>query len=129
MAAKAAAVLQVVQLTLVRARRVYRQAYIKVLEDNPLHVRMLTAASLTGAQELVASWLAKDRNKHGHYFTSRVPKMAAFGAFVSAPMGHFFIWILQKTFRGRTSLKAKILEIAVSNLIVRAPPPLGWRGP
>lgn len=79
---------------------------------------MLTAGSLAGAQELIASWLAKDRNKHGHYFTSRVPKMAAYGALVSAPLGHFLIWLLQKTFRGRTSLKAKIMQIVVSNLIV-----------
>ncbi len=79
---------------------------------------MLTAGSLAGAQELIASWLAKDRNKHGNYFTSRVPKMAAYGALVSAPLGHFLIWILQKAFRGRTSLRAKILQILVSNLIV-----------
>lgn len=80
---------------------------------------MLTAGSLAGAQELIASWLAKDRNKHGNYFTSRVPKMAAYGALVSAPLGHFLIWLLQKTFKGRTSLKAKILQILVSNLVVR----------
>lgn len=79
---------------------------------------MLTAGSLAGAQELIASWLAKDRNKHGHYFTSRVPKMAAYGALISAPLGHFLIWLLQKVFRGRTSLKAKIMQIVVSNLIV-----------
>lgn len=80
---------------------------------------MLTAGSLAGAQELIASWLAKDRNKNGHYFTSRVPKMAAYGAIVSAPLGHFLIWILQKVFRGRTSLKAKVMQIIISNLIVR----------
>lgn len=80
---------------------------------------MLTAGSLAGAQELIASWLARDRNKHGHYFTSRVPKMAAYGALVSAPLGHFLIWLLQKVFRGRTSLKAKIMQIVISNLIVR----------
>lgn len=79
---------------------------------------MLTAGTLAGTQEFLASWLAKDRNKHGNYFTSRVPKMAAYGALVSAPLGHFLIWILQKTFKGRTSLKAKILQILVSNLIV-----------
>lgn len=95
------------------------QAYIKQLESNPLRTKMLTAGSLAGAQELIASWLAKDRNKHGHYFTSRVPKMAAYGALVSAPLGHFLIWLLQKVFRGRTSLKAKIMQIIVSNLIVR----------
>lgn len=82
---------------------------------------MLTAGSLAGLQELIASWLAKDRNKHGHYFTSRVPKMAAYGALISAPLGHFLIWLLQKMFKGRTSLKAKIMQILVSNLIVRLP--------
>jgi hypothetical protein len=79
---------------------------------------MLTAGTLAGTQELVASWLAKDRNKHGNYFTARVPKMAAYGALISAPLGHFLIWALQKAFKGRTSLRAKILQILVSNLIV-----------
>lgn len=80
---------------------------------------MLTAGSLAGAQELIVSWLAKDRNKHGHYFTPRVPKMAAYGAIVSAPLGHFLIWLLHKFFRGRTSLRAKVIQIVVSNLLVR----------
>ena len=79
---------------------------------------MLTSGTLSGLQELLASWIAKDRNKDGHYFTARVPKMAAYGAFVSAPLGHVLISILQKLFAGRTSLKAKILQILVSNLIV-----------
>lgn len=79
---------------------------------------MLTAGSLAGLQELVASWLAKDRNKNGNYFTSRVPKMAAYGALISAPLGHFLIWMMQKIFAGRTSLKAKILQIVFSNLVV-----------
>jgi len=82
---------------------------------------MLTAGTLAGAQELLASWLAKDRNKHGNYFTSRVPKMAAYGALVSAPLGHFLIWLLQKLFKGRVSLRAKITQIVVSNLVVCAP--------
>lgn len=96
------------------------QAYIKQIEENPLRTKMLTAGTLAGAQELIASFLAKDRNKHGNYFTSRVPKMAAYGALVSAPMGHFLIWLLQKVFSGRTSLRSKILQILVSNLIVCA---------
>lgn len=96
----------------------YLAAYIKQLEDNPLRTKMLTAGTLSGAQELIASFLAKDRNKHGNYFTSRVPKMAAYGALVSAPMGHFLIWVLQKAFKNRTSLRAKIMQIIVSNLII-----------
>ena len=97
------------------------QWYINQLEKNPLRMKMLTSGTLAGFQEFLASWLARDRNKHGNYFTSRVPKMAAYGALVSAPLGHFLIWCLQKTFRGRTSLRAKILQILASNLIVRFP--------
>ncbi|KAK2035208.1 Mpv17/PMP22 family protein [Colletotrichum zoysiae] len=96
----------------------YLAAYIRELEKNPLRTKMLTSGTLAGAQELIASFLAKDRNKHGNYFTSRVPKMAAYGALVSAPLGHFLIWALQKTFAGRTSLRAKIMQIIVSNLII-----------
>lgn len=47
--------------------------------------------------------------------------MAIYGAFISAPLGHFLIHILQRVFSGRTSLRAKILQIIVSNLIVRLP--------
>lgn len=94
------------------------QAYLKQLQSNPLRTKMLTSGSLSALQEFLASWIAKDRNKNGHYFTSRVPKMAAYGAFVSAPLGHIMIGILQRLFAGRTSLKAKILQILVSNLVV-----------
>ncbi|KAK7961143.1 PXMP2/4 family protein 4 [Apiospora saccharicola] len=96
----------------------YMMAYINQLEKNPLRTKMLTAGTLASLQELIASFLAKDRNKHGNYFTSRVPKMAAYGALVSAPLGHFLIWCLQKTFKGRTSLKSKIMQIIVSNLVI-----------
>lgn len=96
----------------------YLAAYLDQLQKNPLRTKMLTSGSLSATQELLASWIAKDRNAHGNYFTSRVPKMAAYGAFVSAPLGHLLISILQKAFSGRTSLKAKILQIVASNLIV-----------
>jgi hypothetical protein len=79
---------------------------------------MLTSSVLSGFQELLASYLAGDVGKSGHYFSSRIPKMALYGMFVSAPLGHVLIGILQKIFAGRTSLKAKILQILVSNLIV-----------
>lgn len=94
------------------------QAYLKQLQSNPLRTKMLTSGTLSGAQEFLASWIAHDKNKNGHYFTSRVPKMAIYGAFVSAPLGHVLISILQKVFAGRTSLKAKILQILASNLVV-----------
>ena len=84
-----------------------------------MRTKMLTSGSLAALQEVLASWIAKDVSKHGHYFSSRVPKMAAYGAFVSAPMGHFLIKILQWLFSGKTSLKAKIFQILISNLFVR----------
>ncbi|KOS20829.1 PXMP2/4 family protein 3 [Escovopsis weberi] len=98
--------------------RGYLSQYVKQLEANPLRTKMLTAGSLAGGQELVASWLAKDRNKHGNYFTSRVPKMVAYGALISGPMGHFMIWLLQRMFRNHVSLRSKILQIVVSNLVI-----------
>ncbi|KAJ5900680.1 uncharacterized protein N7473_004750 [Penicillium subrubescens] len=96
----------------------YLQAYLKQLQHNPLRTKMLTSGVLSGLQELLASWLAHDVGKHGHYFSSRIPKMSLYGMFISAPLGHVLIGILQKIFAGRTSLKAKILQILVSNLII-----------
>jgi len=96
----------------------YLAAYLTQLQKNPLRTKMLTSGSLAALQEVIASWLAHDRSKNGHYFSSRVPKMAAYGAFISAPMGHFLIYLLQKVFSGRTSLRAKILQIITSNLII-----------
>lgn len=80
---------------------------------------MLTSGTLSALQELLASWIAHDRSRNGHYLSTRIPKMAVYGAFISAPLGHVLISLLQKLFAGRSSLKAKILQILVSNLIVR----------
>ena len=88
------------------------------MQSNPLRTRMLTSGSLAALQELLASWIAHDRSKNGHYLTARVPKMAIYGAFVSAPLGHLLIGILQRVFAGRTSARAKVLQILVSNLII-----------
>lgn len=96
----------------------YLAAYLKQLQSNPLRTKMLTSGTLAALQEVLASWLAHDRSKHGHYFSSRVPKMAAYGALIGAPMGHLLVGILQRVFANRTSLRAKILQIIVSNLII-----------
>ena len=88
---------------------------------------MLTSGSLSALQEVLASWIARDVGQSGHYVNSRVPKMAVYGAFISAPLGHFLISILQKMFSGRTSLTAKILQILVSNLVVRLHRPRNLR--
>lgn len=94
------------------------QAYLRQLQSNPLRTKMLTSGALSGLQEFLASWIAHDKSKTGNYFTSRVPKMALYGAFVSAPMGHVLISTLQWVFKGRTSVRAKVMQILASNLIV-----------
>lgn len=93
--------------------------YLRELQNNPLRTKMLTSGVLSSAQEFLASYLANDVSKHGHYFSSRVPKMLLYGMFISAPLGHLLVGILQRIFSGRTSLKAKVLQILASNLIVR----------
>ena len=105
--------------SLAKGPKGYLMAYIRELENNPLRTKMMTAGVLAGAQEFLASWLAEDISKHGGYMTPRVPKMVAYGALVSAPLGHVLIWCLQRAFRGRTSVKAKVMQILVSNLVVR----------
>src|SRR5467141_3701835 len=94
------------------------QFYLKQLQSNPLRTKMLTSGALSGMQELLASWIAHDVGRNGHYFSSRVPKMVLYGMFVSAPLGHVLIGFLQKVFAGRKSLRAKVLQILASNLIV-----------
>ncbi|GFF44538.1 PXMP2/4 family protein 3 [Aspergillus udagawae] len=96
----------------------YLALYLRQLQSNPLRTKMLTSGLLSGLQEVLASWIANDVSKHGHYFSARVPKMTLYGMFISAPLGHLLVGILQKVFAGRTSLKAKILQILASNLIV-----------
>jgi len=96
----------------------YLAAYMQQLQSNPLRTKMLTSGTLSGLQEVLASWIAKDKSPNGHYLSSRVPKMALVGAFVMAPLGHVLISILQKLFAGRTSVKAKVLQILVSNLFI-----------
>ncbi|OAX82165.1 hypothetical protein ACJ72_03486 [Emergomyces africanus] len=96
----------------------YLAAYLQQLQSNPLRTKMLTSGTLFGLQEFLASWIAHDRSKHGHYLNSRIPKMALYGSFIGAPLGHILISILQRVFAGRTSMKAKILQILVSNLVV-----------
>jgi len=96
----------------------YLEAYLRELVENPLRTKMLTSGVLSALQELLASVIAGDKNRHGSYLTPRVPKMAVYGSLISAPVGHILVTALQKGFANRTSTKSKILQILVSNLVV-----------
>lgn len=92
--------------------------YLGQLATNPLRTKALTNATLNAIQEILASYLAGEKSKNGSYVSDRVPKMMIYGAFVSAPLGHFLVTTLQKAFEGRTTPRDKLLQIIASNLIV-----------
>ncbi len=52
------------------------------------------------------------------YVDSTAAKMAVYGFLVSAPLSHYFVGALQKAFKGRTTLRDKILQILASNLLI-----------
>ena len=45
-------------------------------------------------------------------------KMAVYGFFVSAPLGHVLIGLLQRAFAGKTGPRARAAQILASNLLV-----------
>ncbi|KAI1441846.1 hypothetical protein F5Y02DRAFT_410493 [Annulohypoxylon stygium] len=81
-------------------------------------MNMLTTACFYGIEELVASWLARDMNEAGGYFTSRVPKLALYGAFVHVPLRDTLKWLLCVCFYNNTSLIACVLQIFILNFLV-----------
>ena len=49
---------------------------------------------------------------------AKAVKMAIYGFLVSAPLSHILIGVLQKSFAGQTSTRAKIAQILASNLLI-----------
>lgn len=81
--------------------------------------KAITSASLNAISEIVASYVAGEKDpKTNSYISKRVPLMALYGLFVSAPLSHFLVLALQKAFVGKTSPLWKLLQIVVSNLVV-----------
>ncbi|THH33996.1 hypothetical protein EUX98_g188 [Antrodiella citrinella] len=106
-------------------------AYLAQLAVHPLRTKSITLGVLQLLQEVVASHVAdvparrvpKEAPVYEHALArakldTKALKMAFYGFFVSAPLGHFLVGLLQKAFAGRTDLKAKIGQILASNLVV-----------
>ncbi|KAI1090937.1 hypothetical protein F5B19DRAFT_460919 [Rostrohypoxylon terebratum] len=79
---------------------------------------MVTAGCFYGIEEFVASWLAKDMNRSGSYFTSRVLKFALYGAFVHVPLRDTLKWLLRICFSGSAGLIPSILQILILNFLI-----------
>jgi len=103
-------------------------SYLLSLATRPLLTKAVTSGTLSFLQEIVASKVtgspsppiestgiapidAIKRNKKAF-------KLAAYGFFISAPLSHTLVGILQRQFAGRTDGKSKLLQILASNFLI-----------
>jgi len=106
-------------------------AYLQQLSARPVLTKSVTSGLLSFISEIIAAQVAgsppprlspKERTgippidllKQNH----KALKLAAYGFFISAPMGHALLSLLQKAFAGKTSARAKVLMILVSNICI-----------
>ncbi|KAL2844158.1 hypothetical protein BJY01DRAFT_190137 [Aspergillus pseudoustus] len=79
---------------------------------------MAVAAILSSGAEYVASWLAAERDKHGWFFTARVPKHAIFGSLVYIPLNHWLLKVSRLLFHGRVDSASRFFGILFGLLVV-----------
>ncbi|KAH8693663.1 hypothetical protein BGW36DRAFT_409317 [Talaromyces proteolyticus] len=79
---------------------------------------MATAAVRSAGEEFMASYLAKDRGKDGRFFTSRIPKQAAYGSLVHIPITNWLLKGTRHIFRDRTTPASRLLAILFGLLVV-----------
>ncbi|KAF4605080.1 hypothetical protein EYR40_003863 [Pleurotus pulmonarius] len=105
--------------------------YLAQLAAHPLRTKAITTGSLCFLQEVIGSNIAKtpiQRPPKGastlayllaqSHIDAKALKMAIYGFFVSAPLAHYLVGLLQKAFAGKTSTKAKIGQIVANNLLI-----------
>jgi len=90
----------------------------------------LTSGILSFLQEVLACHVAgvkfrtpKNAPAYAHILAAlkvdaRALKMAIYGFFVSAPLGHYINLLMLKTFAGRTSKTAKLGQLVAQNFVV-----------
>ncbi|KAI8841684.1 hypothetical protein BC829DRAFT_376539 [Chytridium lagenaria] len=86
--------------------------YLHGLRTQPVLYKASTAATLNGLQEVVASQLT------GGKVDSKAAKMAAYGFFISGPLGHHLYAILEKVFEGKTGAGWSVAKLIATNLVV-----------
>jgi len=104
--------------------------YLASLAARPLYTKAVTAGTLGFFQEVLANHIAgvpvyvpKDAPPPRRVLAAakidvRALKIAAYGFFISAPMGHVLVGTLQKAFAGKTGSAARIGQLLANNLIV-----------
>ncbi|KAF8846248.1 hypothetical protein BDN67DRAFT_1064727 [Paxillus ammoniavirescens] len=105
--------------------------YLFQLATNPLRTKAFTSATFSFLQEIIgsnaaglppsptskgASTLSKALARA--HIDTKAFKMALYGFFVSAPLGHYLVGLLQKAFAGKVGLKYRIGQLLASNLLM-----------
>jgi len=113
--------------------RVLLNGYLAQLSINPLRTKMVTSGVLSFLQEVLASYLAGSSVQSLAYSSSesthtravssskldvKALKMAVYGCFISAPMSHILVGLLQKAFAGKNSKAARLGQVLASNLFI-----------
>jgi len=52
------------------------------------------------------------------HINAKAFKMALYGFFVSAPLGHFLVGLLQRSFHGKVGLRYRLGQLLASNLLI-----------
>ncbi|KAJ3103376.1 hypothetical protein HDU97_010214 [Phlyctochytrium planicorne] len=86
--------------------------YLHGLQTKPVLYKAGTAGFLNGLQEIVASQAT------GGKVDSKAAKMAAYGFFVSGPLGHHLYLALERAFAGKVGPGWSIAKLLASNLIL-----------
>ncbi|KAL3461175.1 hypothetical protein BJX64DRAFT_261452 [Aspergillus heterothallicus] len=79
---------------------------------------MAVAIALSGGEEYLASRLAKDRDRNGRFFTSRVPKQAIFGSLWFIPLNRWLLRATQRLFGTHTDPVSRLCSIIFGMLVV-----------
>ena len=104
--------------------------YLSQLNHHPLRTKAITVGVLCFLQEVLASHLAGTpanvskgasaivRSLQSAHLSTKAIKMAIYGFLVSAPLSHFLVGLVQKSFAGRTGTRPKVAQIIVNSLFV-----------
>ncbi|KAF9244570.1 hypothetical protein BU15DRAFT_42043 [Melanogaster broomeanus] len=105
--------------------------YLVQLATNPLRTKAFTSATFSFLQEVIGSNAAglppsptsKDASPLAKalartHIDTKALKMALYGFFVSAPLGHFLVGLLQRAFAGKVGLKYRLGQLLASNLLI-----------
>ncbi|KAM0793702.1 hypothetical protein ACM66B_001127 [Microbotryomycetes sp. NB124-2] len=105
--------------------------YLQSLATRPVFTKSCTSGSLSLLSELIAGHLSgsppaplSPKQKTGFppadvvLQNKKALMLGAYGFFISAPLSHTLLNILQKAFAGKTSARAKVLMILCSNIFI-----------